>query len=567
MQSGTLRESASAVGQTLSFGPDAAISLASADPGAVAWIREYFGPSLTAGDGPCAWEVGAGASPQAHAELLERRPADPEPRPWFAFDQSMFSLPSWETEGGSLVGDDAERSCLLEMRPGETEVVAGPHGRRWRFTLVMLIHELVATQLRGDQLEIHASAVAADGRAVLMVGPKRAGKTTLSFHLLRCGLFRSLSNDRAFVGVESGTVAARGVPTSLRVGPAMAAEFPELGDGLPRIDRPHLHSAAELAHPPADSRPPETDELLLSQGQAAAQLGAERAASAPLGALVFPEVDTATRGWSVERLSPPEVAARSPGEPVRDRDPAAPRDRLRGARWGRRRDSGTARRAHLRGHPRLPGGPRTGGLRRPRLRAGAARWDHVIAVTETAPPVEVEIGAALDEHGLGPRRLVPISRFQGRKHGRYAFLALAEDGRKVKARHVVSAEDAQRLCELREGLEPGFAPVLDRHGPVLVEEWIEGVDASEEEAARRAGEAGSLLGRLHAAPSLPPTGRKVESDSTFGPSAGGGGRLVTWRGRWRTSSCCWRDGPSLQPRRRRCVRRCAATTPARSPRR
>jgi hypothetical protein len=144
-------------------------------------------------------------------------------------------------------------------------------------------------------------------------------------------------------------------------------------------------------------------------------------------------------------------------------------------------------------------------------------------VSAGAARAESEIEAALDAHGFEPRRLVPISLFQGdNKGGRYAFLVECDDGRRVKARHLGDEEEARRLCELREGLEPAFAPVLGRRGAVLLETWVDGVDAGAEEAERRSAEAGGLLGRLHAMPlaggagrpqDTAPAGRGAERDS------------------------------------------------------
>lgn len=116
------------------------------------------------------------------------------------------------------------------------------------------------------------------------------------------------------------------------------------------------------------------------------------------------------------------------------------------------------------------------------------------------PQVIAEIAAALREAGLGRCRLLPLSRFQGTKRGRYTFLAESEGGSRVKARHLATTEAARELERLRRGLEPAFAPVLGRHGPVLLERWVEGRQLDADDADARAEEAGALLGRLHVRP-------------------------------------------------------------------
>jgi hypothetical protein len=109
-----------------------------------------------------------------------------------------------------------------------------------------------------------------------------------------------------------------------------------------------------------------------------------------------------------------------------------------------------------------------------------------------------EIEEALTHFGLRLRGLTPVSPLGTRKGRRRAYRVECEDGRTVKVRQVDSVEDARRLCRLRAGLEEAFAPVLAQHGPVLLEEWIEGVPLSGVDAEARLEEAGALLGRLHA---------------------------------------------------------------------
>lgn len=121
-------------------------------------------------------------------------------------------------------------------------------------------------------------------------------------------------------------------------------------------------------------------------------------------------------------------------------------------------------------------------------------------MTAGPPQVIAEIEAALREHGMGRCRLLPLSRFQGTKRGRYTFRAESEDGSRVKARHLATAEAARELERLRRGLEPAFAPVLARHGAVLLEQWVEGRRFATDDAEARAEEAGALLGRLHLRP-------------------------------------------------------------------
>jgi len=99
-----------------------------------------------------------------------------------------------------------------------------------------------------------------------------------------------------------------------------------------------------------------------------------------------------------------------------------------------------------------------------------------------------------------PRQVVLISPLGERKGVRFAYRVTLEDGRTVKARHFGSEAAARRALELQAGLDEAFVPAVAQDGPVLVEQWIEGVPLSDLDAAARIDEAGDLLGRLHCTP-------------------------------------------------------------------
>jgi hypothetical protein len=213
----------------------------------------------------------------------------------------VLSLPAWPAADGVIVADP-ERSCCLALAPSRARLVGDPGTRRWRFTSMLLCHEIAATRLRGTCLDVHAAAVEVSGRAVLIVGPKGAGKTTLALHLLRSGLCGMMANDRAFVGCESGAVVVRGVPTAVKVRPSTQAEFPELRRDLPPVERPYLYTLDELAREASSPGRVDSTEFALSPAQLARQLRVTPVGTAPLGAVVFPEVRADLVGWAVERL-------------------------------------------------------------------------------------------------------------------------------------------------------------------------------------------------------------------------------------------------------------------------
>jgi hypothetical protein len=126
--------------------------------------------------------------------------------------------------------------------------------------------------------------------------------------------------------------------------------------------------------------------------------------------------------------------------------------------------------------------------------------------------LETEVREALALGGWRPCALALISPLGERKGMRYAYRVETDDGLVVKARHFGSVEEAQRVHELRLGLEDAFAPVLGRFGPVLIEAWLEGAMLGAAEAQSWTQAAGALLGRLHARPLGP--GSSAEEATT-----------------------------------------------------
>ena len=88
---------------------------------------------------------------------------------------------------------------------------------------------LVAGAKAADRLlDLHAAAFATSVGAVLLVGPKQAGKTTLLTHFLRCQQVSLIANDRVLVDVEPVPPIAFGVPTLVSVRKGTLELFPDL---------------------------------------------------------------------------------------------------------------------------------------------------------------------------------------------------------------------------------------------------------------------------------------------------------------------------------------------------
>ncbi len=291
------------------YGP-ACIEVTTGDRDAGRWLREFLAPWFSLGSpGENPLRVRLTCSAPAFA-ALERRKAEASTLPYacFALDRQVIELSGWQ-QAAEIVIADPERSCFYRVRPGDVEIVAQPGGAGVRVGLMRVIREFAAARMLAQPglLDLHAAAFTVAGRAVLLVGPKQSGKTTLLVDALASGRSKLLANDRVFVDTRAEPGRAFGVPTLVSLRAGTLRWFPSLPQGFPA--RPALLHASELAQQieaTQDAAAPL--HLTLSPGQLAQRLGAGIATSAPIAAILFPVIAPTTARWSLERVSHDEGA-------------------------------------------------------------------------------------------------------------------------------------------------------------------------------------------------------------------------------------------------------------------
>lgn len=112
-----------------------------------------------------------------------------------------------------------------------------------------------------------------------------------------------------------------------------------------------------------------------------------------------------------------------------------------------------------------------------------------------------EVVEALARAGLRPRAICDVAtiRFPGIQRATYRVDL--ESGEIVKARRLEDEPTARRLAEHRRGLPDAFAPILARHGRVVLEQWVHGrFVGNTPQAAGIVREAAGLLAMLHGMP-------------------------------------------------------------------
>jgi hypothetical protein len=297
------------------------------------FVVEYFDPWFRPTRRAAEWLVRVTTAASAYREKQLSMPTGASPQPCFVHEREVLAMPAWSS-GNAIHISDAERSCFLTMRPGQVEVIADARTRRWRFTLLWVLQEIVATRLRQTHIDVHSACVESAGRGLLIAGPKGAGKTTLSLYLMRSSRCRSIANDRSFVGGDVPRVF--GMPTAIKIRSPTLAQFPELRRGLPPVARPYLYTHLELETAAPSEEPVGSVDFALTPNQLAQRLGAATRASAPLGAIVFPKVDGEKATWDVEPIQVADIAeeihANLYGAATRDR-PTTFFEQLGGGHW------------------------------------------------------------------------------------------------------------------------------------------------------------------------------------------------------------------------------------------
>ncbi len=281
------------------------------DPEVARWLTEFLSPwfSTEARNG-AALKVSMTSSGEQFSALArveaERRP---QPLACFRLDRRLVSCPGWIEPEGTIFAADQEFGCYYRVSGERVRVISRPQDRPARIGLMRVVRELaIQGALSGSEaLDLHAAAFVFRGRAILLAGDKNAGKTTLLAHALTSPYTTLMANDRVIV---DGSLEARGVPTVVSVRAETEREFPALGRRLPR--RAVLFHKGELA--PADSARDSIERpLVLSLAQFASQLNSRLEPSAPLGAILFPEISSTTSGWSLGPMDAAEAAARLRG--------------------------------------------------------------------------------------------------------------------------------------------------------------------------------------------------------------------------------------------------------------
>jgi hypothetical protein len=278
------------------------------------WLAEFLGPVFRQGNhaADAHYHVDAIVDADRFDALVAGRPDGALPEAVaFVLDQRTLTTSSWRDPRSGLPAffDAAHHTIYLRQTdsPGVT-VVARTGGRLFRGAVMRIVREVAMTRAWTDNsLVLHASAFATGQGAVVVAGPKRAGKTSVLLHALHAPGAAFIANDRVVLAVDGHGCSADGMPSIASLRRSTLAMFPSLGDTLAtRGYRAHL-TCAECEGTVA---PRGESDGATSPAQLCRAVGVPMSARAPAMAILLPQVDLSSSGFDLRPLSTTEADAR-----------------------------------------------------------------------------------------------------------------------------------------------------------------------------------------------------------------------------------------------------------------
>jgi hypothetical protein len=200
---------------------------------------------------------------------------------------------------------DQEGFRLVQLSPSDVTVqidstgqvlrLWGPSEAALRVPCLRVMEDLMTHDLERDGwVFVHASAVVAGNRAVLLCGNKGAGKTTGLCKLLRGFDVAQMANDNCVLRVRDGALDAHGWPSFFKVEVGTIATLAELGRDFPVSVRGLLDHVSALWSV--------YEKVALYPRQGAARFGSHVDVEARVGCVIFPRFE-ASHPPGLTRLS------------------------------------------------------------------------------------------------------------------------------------------------------------------------------------------------------------------------------------------------------------------------
>ena len=289
------------------------IGIESSEPADIAWLDENLQPAF--GRDPATnpeHRLSSVVDAARYRRLLDRGPAPQRaPVACFGFDGHGGTCTLWSGPERLLRDDELDVFYLLHD-DHHVEVLAAAARPSTRIALLRVVRECATHHLAaGGQLQFHAAALERDGQGIMIVGPTRAGKTSLLIHALGGVGSAFIANDRAVVEhLGQGAWRLSGMPTVVSIRPGTLGLLARPGLAAAGRWRARMTLAEALAAVPSGSPEPCAEGLSISPRQFCHAIAARPMQASPLQAIVFPRVDEELEGLCMKFLAPGIAAER-----------------------------------------------------------------------------------------------------------------------------------------------------------------------------------------------------------------------------------------------------------------
>jgi hypothetical protein len=289
-----------------------AIGIASDHAEHVDWLKEFLEPSFVSGGdisperGSLECEVRLRLDDAAFARQLAGGPSGEE-AVCFEMDTRVVRLPVWRSKRpGRVVVRDQSGRVFYGVDPARRIVdVLGPASVEAgdvlavRIGLMRVVREIAMhAAVARSGFFLHAAGFALEGGAVVVAGPKRAGKSTLLLYALSAAPGALLSNDRLLLSPRADRFLVTGMPTITTLRPGTLEFFPTILESLLSSGFHTGVTVAEARELSGDQRgkvgPAPDGRYGISNRQLCEIIPCEAQTHAPARAILFPRVTPGT---------------------------------------------------------------------------------------------------------------------------------------------------------------------------------------------------------------------------------------------------------------------------------
>lgn len=277
----------------------------------IEWLHEFFHPALSITPSNPDVTIQEIIEPDLYHRWLSYGGKGNELKT-FMLDTEVIAFPEWSVPVKGTVVYDRDHKLFYHVDGDRIIILREDQKVVIRTRLMRVVREIVmgVSQSTGSRL-LHASAFSLDGKALIVTGPKQAGKTSLLAYALNSRSADYLTNDRLLVTFKESKPRLSSIPTIVSVRRGTLDLFPELQKQV--IDKRYrlrstIKECQEADAPEIQYR--QNGNLGISPAQWCGLFNARSVSDVSAGCILFPVQTGDPGGLSIKRLAVKETAKR-----------------------------------------------------------------------------------------------------------------------------------------------------------------------------------------------------------------------------------------------------------------